>query len=50
MRNDSACGSTIGPILSAKLGMRTVGKLKHSFTLNFAWEQGGAKRERLRGF
>ena len=25
MRNDSSCGSTIGPIMSAKLGLRTVG-------------------------
>ena len=24
MRNDSACGSTIGPMMSAKLGLRTV--------------------------
>lgn len=24
VRNDSACGSTIGPLMSAKLGMRTV--------------------------
>ena len=24
VRNDSACGSTIGPIMSAKLGMETV--------------------------
>ena len=24
VRNDSACGSTIGPLMSAKLGIRTV--------------------------
>ena len=24
MRNDSSCGSTIGPLMSAKLGVRTV--------------------------
>jgi len=24
VRNDSACGSTIGPMMSAKLGIRTV--------------------------
>ena len=27
VRNDSPCGSTIGPMLSAKLGIKTIGNI-----------------------
>lgn len=43
MRNDSSCGSTIGPMLSAKLGLRTIGNYRHiisHYMLNFLLDVG----------
>lgn len=42
MRNDSSCGSTIGPMLSAKLGLRTVGKV-YTYILKLKENEGKKK-------
>lgn len=43
MRNDSSCGSTIGPMLSAKLGLRTVGKV-YTYILKLKENEGKQER------
>ena len=43
VRNDSACGSTIGPIMSAKLGMQTIDVGASQFAMHSIREMGGTE-------